>query len=148
MIHIKLVNKTDIAQHLIETHEYYDIMIHDVKIGELIHRLSKNTYNVNFLDKYKMLDAEYFRQLVYLFDKETVEEKFSKAINILFKTCINSETIQPGDNVKYCFSSNEIRKVIKVEWIDDKIFGRFQRLWFKNHLTPEDNDSGNYKLVK
>lgn len=66
------------------THTYYEIWANDKKIGELIHRHSKDTYTVNW--DLPMLSSEHFRTLVPFFSEYLVEEAFTEEFNKLIES--------------------------------------------------------------
>lgn len=96
MIKVELKNKRHTPNTIIDTHDTYDIMIGDVKLGELVHRFSKKTYHVEFEKEFKMFDVEYFRQLVYIFDKTDIEDVFSEALKTIAKIVPSPKIFYPS----------------------------------------------------
>ena len=83
MTKVTLNNKRHTPNSIIGTHYSYDLMFGNKKMGELIHRVSKDTYNVNFFQELYLLNPEPLRDIVFPFNKEECEEKFSIIINEL-----------------------------------------------------------------
>lgn len=74
--------------YLPNTHTTYAVNANGKKIGELIHRHSKDTYHVNWSDDMGMLDAEHFRLRPGYFDKYMIEEMFSEEFSKLFNAIL------------------------------------------------------------
>lgn len=94
MIDVKLKNIELVKQDesFNEYHHTYHIMAGDLKMGEVVHRLSKDTYHVTFDDDFKVLNAEYFRLLSYPFNKEDLEVELTSAFTELVNGLITKLT--------------------------------------------------------
>lgn len=86
-IKITLMHKGNTPGYQYEgSHISYDIMMGSQKIGEIVHRVSKDTYAVWFTDPAcKLLNDEHFRDKVYLFDKERLEAAMTESVNALLE---------------------------------------------------------------
>lgn len=70
------LEKAPDGNYLPGTHTTYHVMANGRKIGELIHRHSKDTYHVNW--DLPILDSEHFRTLLNGFSKSLVEQTFTE----------------------------------------------------------------------
>jgi len=86
MINVTLKSLGPTPSSIIGTHYSYAIMIGDIKIGELIHRTSKDTYSVIFDNNFQMLNDEYFKNLIHPFNTDELEIKMSVILSNLFNT--------------------------------------------------------------